>query len=154
MGQRYPAWIAGFRKQFPRFYFRSAHFGYVDTGFAHDLAYGMPIAGEVRATGALRPRIRPAALSVQQWRATLPERSRAIIKRAPESVGKPTTSQRRPKTSGEVAKECVTTPFPVTSAMSSSVALTPRCAHEAPHGGRAKKVRLIDDVPDILKSLG
>ena len=77
------------RLNFPLMYFLSIHFAYEDKDFAHDLAVGMPIAGEVPAAGALRPRIRGASITIEQWRGGTPARNRAILERILATKGDP-----------------------------------------------------------------
>ena len=130
---------------FPLFQFLTVHFEYPDATLAADLAIGMPIAGDVPFTGALRPRPRPAVHTLAEWRAQLPVRNRKILDRVVNAAKSDLSEACWYRTLDEVKRGRVTTPVAVTNAVLNSVALTPRYAISESHGGRAAKVRLIDD---------
>ena len=130
---------------FPLIHFLAAHFAYSDKVFAYDLARGMSIAGDVPYCGTLTPRCRPAVQSLELWRADLPARNRLVLDRGVRSASAALTKECWFKTLGEVARGWITEPLPVTDAMLNSVALTPRYAIPEEHGGRAPKIRAVDD---------
>ena len=61
-----------------------SHFGYVDAKIAHDLANGMPIGGEVSASGPLVARESPASLSIPEWKLGIQERNADAVGRVGE----------------------------------------------------------------------
>ena len=130
------------RLNFPLMYFLTVHYAYVDKDFVHDLAVGMPIAGEIPVTGALRPRVRNAVVTVEQWRARLPARNKAILERVLASKTDPLREECWSKTIEEFQNGWITAPQVVSPAMAASVALTPRYAIQ---DANSKKVRVIDD---------
>ena len=54
------------RLNFPLMYFVTKYFVFDDVDFTHDLAVGIPIAGDVPDVRSIRPRIRPAIFSLGQ----------------------------------------------------------------------------------------
>ena len=113
---------------FPLISFAKHHYSYGDETFPMDLAVGMPIAGVIPATGALRPRFRPNAYSIEQWRAGLPVRNRHLLGRAIKSAKSEMSVGRGGQKMADVKRGWVTKHTPVSNATLNSAALTSRYA--------------------------
>ena len=106
----------------------------------------MPISGDIPLTGAIRPRLRPAAYTLSEWLAQLPVRNRQVLGRVVKSASSDLSVAFWNNTLDEAKRGWVTPPVAVANAILNSVALTPRYALSESHCGRAKKIRLIDDL--------
>ena len=120
--------------------------GYVDSSIVDDMALGMPIAGEIGVTGALKPRERPAETTLEEWTRGVPERNKEVIDR----VGRFRNSTMGPecweKTRKEIDDGWLTHPVPLTPVIAESICLSPRFAIPEYRGAGQRKVRIIDDL--------
>ena len=145
--------------KFPPTLFHTTHFAYDDAEFAHDVSVGMPIAGDVPASGVLRPRPRSSVITLEQWRPALPERNRKLAEGVLSAYGSKMEDACRAHSFAEVGRGRPETPTPATPALMNVVALTPRYAIGDTHEGRAAKVSGVDTlraagVNDAMSPMG
>ena len=82
---------------------------------------------------------------MEQWMASSPLRNKRNLELVQKTQGSPAALASCGETLAEVAEGLVTMPAPMSNAMLSTTALTPRYATTESHGGRPTKLRMIED---------
>ena len=127
-------------------HFLTSNLKYPDTGLASDLTKGMPLVGNVPASGVFTSRVREPVSSIPRWNEGLEERNRATVRRVSHPTDKNLARLCWEKSLQEVEKGWLSKPVPVTEAAIRAIPLPPRFAIEEEHGGQGKKIRVIDDL--------
>ena len=121
------------------------HTGYRDVNLARDLSPSMPVGGLVPFANVLTKRPRPASVSFGHYRAAIPGRSAAGIRRMEISDGAPLARQRTDLAIHEVERRRSPTPIRATADALKSMQLNPRFAISEKNGASGRKVRLFGD---------
>ena len=129
----------------PLFQFAISSLGYPDTALAHDLSYGMPIAGNIPPTNVLIKRESPAQTEHSVWLKTIPARNKENVERVLKTQGTPPSLECWERTLDEVKKGWVSTPSTITTEDMATLPLTPRSPKTEQHGANNPKTRLLDD---------
>ena len=110
-----------------------------------DWPTGVDIVGQVHPSGVSKKRIREPQLEYDVWKAQIPSRNRAMIHRVVSSNDTEMSRIFWETTLVEASKGWVTAPAQVTVRIVENFPISPRSPIKKNHGGRAKKVRIIDD---------
>ena len=130
---------------FALIHFLATNLKYPDSSLARDLLHGMPLIGQLPASGVFRKRNRDPAIFPEEWRGGLERRNRAVIERIPKCSDPELTRLCWEKSVQEASKGWLAEPVPVAEAAISSIPLTPRFAIWEQHGDSARKIRVVDD---------
>ena len=120
---------------FPLIHLLARALMYEDDSFLHDLMAGMPIAGEVPATGVPVPRLRVATNTADRRRAGMPARNRTIAPRVRDAQGTELPDECRRKKAGDIREGWVSEPWGITEDVSNTSPITDRFAIRESHGG-------------------
>ena len=139
------------RRQAGRWYkirayrFLAVHLHYPDVSLSTDLARGMPLVGDVPASGVFIKRSRPVDASIDSWHAGIPDRNRRMYERtaryAQSEDSKQISRDFWGKTLLDVEQGWISAPVSVTPHAMACIPLARRSAIEEVHGGRAGKIR-------------
>ena len=130
------------RINFALIHFLTSNLRYPDAKLAVDLSWGMPLMGNVPATGVFPKRVREQAMPTDVWKDGLAQRNRDMIQRVTALADAELPRLCWEKTIEEVKKGWLTQPIPVTDAAIQSIPLSPRFAIWE---NRNEKIRIIDD---------
>ena len=106
----------------------------------------MPIVGDIPMCNTLRPRVKPASATTQEWMDSMSGRNKQAVGRVERFRHTVLGNECWQKSLREVEDGWTSPPKERTAGIAESLNLTPRFAIFEQHGNGPRKVRIIDDM--------